>query len=440
VLRTLDLRQAVPGTDLASVLPRAELDVEAAVEWVRPMVADVAHRGAAAILDLSEQWDGVRPAHLRVPVEELARAEAELDPGVRAALLTSIERRRAVAAAEVGPATERVEVAPGAVISQRMVPVDRVGLYVPGGLAPLASSVIMNVVPAQAAGVPSLAVTSPPQKEFGGLVHPTIMATCHLLGVTEVYAVGGPWAVAMLAYGVPELCERVTMITGPGNVYVTAAKRLLKGVVGIDAENGTTEIAILADDTADPVFVAADLISQAEHDPAAAAVLVTASTELVDRVQAELEVQVPSAKHAERITQALGGPQSAIVLVDDLEAGIAVVDAYAAEHLEIHTADAATVAGRIRNAGAIFVGSWSPVSLGDYCAGSTHVLPTGGCACHSSGLNAKTFLKQVHVIDYSADALRAVGRAVEVFAEAEDLPSHGRAVSVRLAADRTPSP
>jgi len=419
-------------TDLASVLPRPDFDVEAAAEQVRPILTDVAGRGIEAVLDHTERLDHVRPAHLRVPVEELARAEAELDADVRAALLTSIARRRAVAAREVGGTEERVEVAPGAVVTQRMVPVDRVGLYVPGGLAPLASSVIMNVVPAQAAGVPSLAVSSPPQRELDGLPHPTIMATCHLLGITELYAVGGPMAVAMFAYGVPGLCDKVNLITGPGNVYVVAAKRLVKGQVGIDSEAGTTEIAILADRTADPVYVAADLISQAEHDPAAAAVLVTDDTDLADRVRAELEIQVPQAKHADRIGLALSGPQSAVVLVDDVEAGIAVVDAYAAEHLEIHTADAAAVAARIRNAGAIFIGSWSPVSLGDYCAGSTHVLPTGGCACHSAGLNAKTFLKAVHVVDYSADALRAVARDVEVLADAEDLPAHGNAVTVRF--------
>ncbi len=419
-------------TDLASVLPRPDFDVEAAAEQVRPILTDVAGRGIEAVLDHTERLDHVRPAHLRVPVEELARAEAELDADVRAALLTSIARRQAVAAREVGGTEERVEVAPGAVVTQRMVPVDRVGLYVPGGLAPLASSVIMNVVPAQAAGVPSLAVSSPPQRELDGLPHPTIMATCHLLGITELYAVGGPMAVAMFAYGVPGLCDKVNLITGPGNVYVVAAKRLVKGQVGIDSEAGTTEIAILADRTADPVYVAADLISQAEHDPAAAAVLVTDDTDLADRVRAELEIQVPQAKHADRIGLALSGPQSAVVLVDDVEAGIAVVDAYAAEHLEIHTADAAAVAARIRNAGAIFIGSWSPVSLGDYCAGSTHVLPTGGCACHSAGLNAKTFVKAVHVVDYSADALRAVARDVEVLADAEDLPAHGNAVTVRF--------
>jgi len=303
---------------------------------------------------------------------------------------------------------------------------------VPGGLAALSSSVIMNVVPAQVAGVPSVAVASPPQREFGGLPHPSILALCHILGVDEVYAVGGAQAVAMFAYGVPGLCERVDLITGPGNIYVVAAKRLLKGRVNIDSEAGPTEIAILADASANPVHVAADLVSQAEHDPIAAAVLVTDSAELADAVQAELPGQVSATKHADRIRTALGGVQSAVVLVDDLEQGTAVVDAYAAEHLEIQTVDAEQRAARITNAGAIFVGPWSPVSLGDYTAGSTHVLPTAGCACHSSGLNVKSFLKAVHVVTYSEAALAEVARHVEVFADAEDLPAHGAAVSRRV--------
>jgi histidinol dehydrogenase len=289
------------------------------------------------------------------------------------------------------------------------------------------------VVPAQIAGVESIALASPPQKEFGGLPQPSILALCHLLGVTEVYAIGGAQAIATFAYGVPGLCEPVNLITGPGNIYVVAAKRLVKGQVNIDAEAGPTEIAVLADDSADAAYVAADLISQAEHDPAAASVLVTDSSDLAEAVQSELAAQVPSAKHAGRIEQALRGPQSAVVIVDDLEAGVAVVNAYAAEHLEIHTAEALAVSRRIRNAGAIFIGAWSPVSLGDYAAGSTHVLPTGGCACHSSGLTVKSFLKAVHVIDYSRDALADIARHVEVFAEAEDLPSHGAAVTRRFA-------
>jgi histidinol dehydrogenase len=289
----------------------------------------------------------------------------------------------------------------------------------------------MNVVPAQVAGVDSIALTSSPRADNGGLPHPTILAACALLGVEEVYAVGGAQAIAMFAYGAGP-CRKVDLVTGPGNIYTVSAKRLLKGVVGIDSEAGPTEIAILADATADPVHVAADLISQAEHDPLAAAVLVTDSEELAEAVRGEVERQVPETKHSERIGQSLAGKQSAIVLVRDVDQGIEVVDAYAAEHLEIHTVNAAEHAGRIRNAGAIFVGGWSPVSLGDYAAGSTHVLPTGGCACHSSGLNVKSFLKAVHVIDYSREALAEIARDVEVFADAEDLPAHGAAISRRF--------
>ncbi len=316
---------------------------------------------------------------------------------------------------------------------QRLVPVGRVGLYVPGGLAPLVSSVVMNVVPAQVAGVASLALSSPPQREFGGLPHPTILAACGLLGVDEVYAVGGAQAVAMFAYGAGE-CRPVDLVTGPGNVYVVAAKRLLRGVVGIDSEAGPTEIVVLADDSADPAFVAADLVSQAEHAPDAAAVLVTDSPALAAAVDDELDRQVPATKHADRIRTALTGPQSYVVLVDDLEQGLAVVDAYASEHTAIQTRDAAERALRVRNAGAVFVGGWSPVSLGDYCAGSNHVLPTGGCACHASGLSVRSFLRTVQVVTYDEAALRASARHVVALAEAEDLPAHGQAVRVRTEA------
>jgi histidinol dehydrogenase len=430
VLRTIDLRGAGP-VDYRRVLPRAGFDVEAAVAQVRPIVQAVAERGTAALAEYSERFDHVVPDSFRVPAQALADAAAGLAPEVRAAFTEAIDRRRAVAEAEAAGGPVRLELAPGAVVEQRLVPVGRVGLYVPGGLAPLASSVLMNVVPAQVAGVPSIAVSSPPQAEFGGLPHPNILAVCALLGVEEVYAVGGAQAIAMFAHGVDGLCDRVDMVTGPGNIFVVAAKRLLRGRIGIDAEAGPTEIAILADATADPRFVAADLISQAEHDPMAASVLVTDSVELAEAVQVEIEPQVAATKHVERIRTALAGPQSAIVLVDDAAQGLAVVDAYAAEHLEIQTADAAAVAARVRNAGAIFVGAYSPVSLGDYSAGSTHVLPTAGCACHSSGLNVHSFRKQVHVIDYSEAALLEVAGVVETFAAAEDLPAHGAAVTVR---------
>ena len=435
MLRVIDLRgRAARGErlDYASVVPRAAVDVAVATEAVRPICTAVAERGAAALEEYSERFDGVVPPELRVPADVLRAAAERLDPTLRSAFETAIARRRLVSEAELGSAITEVVVAPGARVTQRMISVGRVGLYVPGGLAPLSSSVIMNVVPAQVAGVASIALASPPQRDHGGWPHPSILALCSLLEVEEVYAVGGAQAIAMFGYGVPGLCKPVNLVTGPGNIYVVAAKRLLKGRVNIDSEAGPTEIAVLADETADPVHVASDLVSQAEHDPLAAAVLVTDSEPLAERVQAELADQVPTAKHATRISEALTGPQSAVVLVDDVEQGIAVVDAYAAEHLEVQTAAAEQVAGRITNAGAIFVGAWSPVSLGDYCAGSTHVLPTGGCACHSSGLNVKSFLKAVHQVHYTRDALAEVASAVEVFADAEDLPAHGAAVTRRF--------
>ena len=434
MLRRIDLRaQGAPADpeSLRNALPRAEFDVDAAVEAVRPITEDIAQHGIHALRKYAEKFDHVVPASFRVPAEELAAALRALDPQLRRAFEISIERRRLVSQAELGEPQVDVDVAPGARVSQRMIPVDRVGLYVPGGVAPLASTVIMNVVPAQVAGVGSLALASTPQAEFGGLPHPSILALCALLGVDEVYAVGGSQAVPMFAYGVPGLCPRVDMITGPGNIYTVAAKRLVKGLVGIDSEAGPTEIAILADDTAVPAYVAADLISQSEHAADAASVLITDSEALVSAVEDELKIQVAQAHHAERIEASLTGRQSGAVLVDDLESGIAVADAYAAEHLEIQTADAATVSTKINNAGAIFLGSFSPVSLGDYSAGSTHVLPTAGCACHSSGLNVKSYLKAVHVIDYSREALAEIGQSVVTFAEAEDLPAHGRAISIR---------
>lgn len=430
MLQTIDLRgQNLP--DYRAALPRADFDVDAAVERVRPIVAAVAERGADALAEFSERFDHVVPASFRVPVEAIRAAEAGLSEELRVAFSEAIRRRRQVAEAEAASVEVRVELAPGAVVEQRLVPVSRVGLYVPGGLAPLASSVLMNVIPAQVAGVSSIAVASPPQAEFDGLPHPNILAVCALLGVDEVYAVGGAQAVAMFAYGVPQVCPRVDLVTGPGNIYVVAAKRLLRGVIGIDSEAGPTEIAILADESAQPAFVAADLISQAEHDPMAASVLVTDSESLAQAVVTEIEAQVAVTKHAARIRTALSGPQSAIVLVDDVEQGIAVVNAYAAEHLEIQTRDARAVAAQVYNAGAIFVGSYAPVSLGDYSAGSTHVLPTAGAAAHSSGLNVHSFRKQVHVIDYSADALAELADSVEAFAAAEDLPGHRSAISVR---------
>ncbi|MGI9092066.1 MAG: histidinol dehydrogenase [Mycobacteriales bacterium] len=429
MLRRTDLREA--RGDVRALLPRAVFDVDAAAATVAPILAAVRQRGSEAVLEFCERYDGVRPPALRVPARALTDALAALDPDVRAAVTTSIERVRAVHEAQRRHDVT-VQVAPGGTVTERFVPVARVGLYVPGGLAPLVSSVLMNVVPARVAGVGSIAVASPPQREHGGLPHPAILGACALLGVHEVYAVGGAQAIAMFSYGVSD-CPAVDLVTGPGNVYVVAAKRLLRGTVGIDAEAGTTEIAVLADDSADPGYVAADLISQAEHDPAAAALLVTDSSDLADAVDAALESLVPQAKHAERIAIALTAPQSGVALVRDLVHGVEVANAYAAEHLEVITRDPEDIAARVTSAGCVFVGPHAPVSLGDYCAGSNHVLPTGGTARHTGGLSVQSFLRGIHVVRYDAAALAAVADAVIALADAEDLPAHGGAVRARLA-------
>jgi histidinol dehydrogenase len=432
MIRRIDLRRAPAGQrpDYRAVVPRADTDVAATLEVVRPIVDSVRDRGLEAVVEHTARFDQVEQSDISVPRARLDRALAELDAGIRAGLEEAIRRLRLTCEAEL-EADVVTDVVPGGRVTQRMVPVERVGLYVPGGLAPLVSSVVMNVVPAQVAGVSSIALTSSPQPDNDGLPHPTILAACALLGVEEVYAVGGAQAIAMFAYGAGP-CRPVDLVTGPGNIYTVSAKRLVKGVVGIDSEAGPTEIAILADDTADAAFVAADLVSQAEHDPLAAAVLVTPSEALADDVDAELDKQVSATRHVERIRTSLSGQQSGIVLVDDLEQGLQVVNAYAAEHLEIQTRDAAAWAARVRNAGAVFVGSFAPVSLGDYAAGSNHVLPTAGCACHSSGLSVRAFRKAMHVVEYSAEALRDVADHVVTLAEAEDLPGHGAAVRVRL--------
>ena len=429
MIRRVDLR-GVTTPDYRAVVPRADFDVEAALEVVRPICDGVRHRGVEAVREFTARFDHVELDDIAVPPVAMHAALAALDPAVRAGLEESVRRLRLTCEAEL-EADVSTEVVPGGRVSRMMVPIERVGLYVPGGIAPLVSSVVMNVVPAQVAGVRSIALSSSPQVDHGGLPHPTILAACALLGVEEVYAVGGAQAVAMFAYGAGP-CRRVDLVTGPGNIYTVSAKRLLKGVVGIDSEAGPTEIAILADDTADPAYVAADLLSQAEHDPMAAALLVTTSPGLADDVEAELDKQVSATRHVERIRTALAGEQSGVVLVDDLDQGLAVVDAYAAEHLEVQTRDAAALARRVRNAGAIFVGPHAPVSLGDYCAGSNHVLPTGGCACHSSGLSVRSFRKALHLVEYDEQALREVAPHVVALAEAEDLPGHGAAVRVRV--------
>jgi histidinol dehydrogenase len=432
MIRTLDLRgQALSKAGYQRAIPRATLDIATAMQSVEPILMRVKNGDEAELLKLAEEFDGVRPESIRVKQSDLDSALANLDPAVRSALELSITRIRKVH--EDQRRTEKItQVVDGGVVTERWIPVDRVGLYVPGGRAVYPSSVLMNVIPAQIAEVSSIAVASPPQKEFGGLPHPTILAACALLGIKEVYAIGGAQAIALFAYGMEGISEKCDLVTGPGNIYVAAAKRALRGVIGIDSEAGPTEIAILADETAIAADVAADLISQAEHDVIAAAVLVTTSAELVTEVVKELEARVAATKHSARIKEALSGIQSAIVLVDSISQGIDVVNAYAAEHLEIQTASAGADALKIRNAGAVFIGRFSPVSLGDYSAGSNHVLPTGGCACHSSGLSVQTFLRGLHFIEYSKQAFVDLVPTVITLANSEDLPAHGEAMSVRL--------
>ena len=438
-MRILDLRDSA-DQDLANVLPRPKMGVAAALDVVEPIMDQVRNDGGVALHQLAKRFDGIDPETIRVPQEALDQALANLDPAILSALETAITNARIAHEAQL-PEETVTEVVPGGFVYQRWVPVKRVGLYVPGGLAVYPSSVIMNVVPAQVAGVDSLVVASPPQKQFEGLPHPTILAACALLGVDEVIAVGGAQAIAAMAYGFSDAdyaCRPVDKVTGPGNIYVAAAKRAVQGICGIDSEAGTTEIAILADSTANPNFVAADLISQAEHDAAAASVLITDSVELVAQVEDALSAQVAATFNRERVSKALAGPQSAIVVARDLDQATQIVESYGPEHLEVVTHDALERSLRIKNAGAIFVGDYAPVPLGDYVAGSNHVLPTGGTARFAAGLSTTTFLRGVQVIDYGEDALAQVAPALVTLAESEGLPAHADAARIRDAARTRP--
>jgi histidinol dehydrogenase len=431
-LRTVDLRgKSLDSHAVNTVVPRAAVDIDSAIGQISGLLADVKARGVAAVVEVTVERDGVDPQPIKVSKDELDAALAGLEPNLRLAIEESITRVRKVSEATM-PKPVSVELAAGAVVHQRYQPVDSVGLYVPGGKAVYPSSVVMNVVPAQVAGVPRLVVATPAQKDFGGRPHPTVLATAALLGVDEVLCVGGPAAIAAFAYGLPQIdFEPVNLVTGPGNIYVAAAKRALRGTIGIDSEAGTTEILVLADQSANAKFIAYDLVSQAEHDEAAASVLVTDSTDLADAVLAEISAIAGATKHAERVRVALQGQQSAIVLVDDLAAGIAFANAYATEHLEIHTADNEATLAKITNAGAIFLGDYSPVSLGDYMAGSNHVLPTGQQAKFGAGLGVLSFLRAQQVIDYSQDGLSAIASLVDDFAKSEGLPAHGEAITAR---------
>lgn len=431
-MRVLEIKGPITQDQIRGALPRASVSVEKALQTVLPLIEDVRTNSLEALLAQAERFDGVRPLHVRVPQAELAKAKSELSDELRAAIETAIERVRKVSLAGV-PHDFDVELGSGAIVSQRYVPVDSVGLYVPGGKAVYPSSVVMNAVAAQSAGVPRIAISSPAQKEFGGLPHPTILATAALLGVDEVYAIGGAAAVAAFAYGIPEIdLAPVRMVTGPGNVYVAAAKRALRGLIGIDSEAGPTEIMIIADGFANPKSIAADLISQAEHDENAAAVLVTNSKELIAAVGLELAAQVALTKNSDRVVKSLAGMQSALVLVPDMATAVAISNEYATEHLEVQTQNPEALLPQLTNAGAIFLGEYSPVSLGDYLAGSNHVLPTGEQAKFGPGLGVHTFLRPQQVINYSKSALEEVADQLDTFSIAEGLSAHGDAAKIRF--------
>lgn len=433
MLHVTDLRGRTPSTsELRRVLPRGGVDVHSIIPTVAPIVDAVRNFGANQALEFGHQFDSVRAESVRVPAAIIAEAQRQLTPELREALIAAIGRIRKVHA-EQKPAEHTTQLGPGATVAQRFIPIARVGCYVPGGKAVYPSSVLMNVIPAQEAGTASIVVCTPPQASHGGWPHPTILAACALLEVDEVWAVGGAQAIALMAYGddAHDL-EPVDMITGPGNIYVTAAKRLVNGVVGIDAEAGPSEIAVIADDGADATYVALDLLSQAEHDEQAASVLITDSVRLADEVRECVEKHAAHTLNSQRAASALAGAQSGIVLVDDVDQAITVANAYAAEHLEIHTADARAVAGQITNAGAIFIGAYSPVPLGDYAAGSNHVLPTSGTARFNPGLSTHTFLRPVSLIEYDQPALCELGPHIMTLAEDEQLPAHGEAIAARM--------
>ena len=432
LIRELDLTgKKLSKADYKSLVPRANHSIESAMLEIAPILKRVKDGGKAELIKLATEFDGITPKEIAISRDELKNALTKLDPQIRKSLEVAIEQVKKYHLTQL-PTDISTTVITGGNIDRTFRAVDRVGLYVPGGIASYPSSVIMNVVPAQIAGVKSIALASPPQKENSGLPNSTILATCELLGIHEVYAVGGAQAIAMFAYGVKDLCESVDLVTGPGNIYVAAAKRSLRGLIGIDSEAGPTEIAVLADESAIATDVAADLISQAEHDEMAAALLVTDSKELIAKVHAQLEIQLGKTKHKARITAALSGMQSALVLVDSIDQGVDVINAYAPEHLEIIVKNSKAVSAKIRNAGAIFLDRFSPVSLGDYAAGSNHVLPTGGCACHSSGLSVNTFMRNISVIHYDQNAFKQVAADVITLANAEDLPAHGAAISIRF--------
>lgn len=434
MMRRITWDVEVTANSVHSLLPRSQTTGSELSETVSLLIEEVRTEGVAALKKHAEKFDGVIPENFKVPSAAMQDALSIIDPNLRNAIEESIRRVRLVSQSQMPKAT-KTDVTEGGSVRLDFLPVDSAGVYVPGGKAVYPSSVIMNVVPAQVARVPRIVMVSPAQKGNGGLPDPTVLATAALLGVEEVYALGGASAVAALAFGVAEIgLDPVQIITGPGNIYVATAKQLVRSHVAIDAEAGPTEIMIIADNDANPRWLAADLISQAEHDENAAAILLTDSLSLIEAVEVELAKQVQAAGNRTRIETALKGQQSALVLVKDIQQAVAIANEYATEHLEIQAKDGETWAKQIRNAGAVFVGAYSPVSLGDYLAGSNHVLPTGAQAKRSAGLSVYSFLRPQQTVSYSERALAEVSQDLAIFAKAEGLPGHGDAVSIRFKA------
>ncbi len=426
MLRRLDLRG--DARDPAPLLPRADEGAVAEVrERVRTILDAVRTEGDDAVTRLSEEIDGYG-GPFAVTGEEVDAAERALDPAVRQALERAADQVRWFhqRVQPQGWAQRRG----GAEMGTRYQPLARVGCHVPGGLAPLVSTAIMTIVPARVAGVEEVVVITPPAAD--GSVSSEILAATRIAGGADrILRLGGAQAIGALAFGTQTL-PRCDKIVGPGGAYVNEAKQQVAATAacGIDLPAGITEVAIIADDTADPVHLACDLIAQAEHDPQATALLITPDADLAERVDAALADELAATRHVERIRTALEG-LGAVVLTDDLDHAVRVADAFAAEHLEVQTRDAQAVADRIRAAGAIFVGSHTPVSLGDYAAGPNHTLPTGGAARFTGGLTTADFLKAINWVRYDADELAAMTPVTDALGALEDLPAHSRAVRAR---------
>ncbi len=419
---------------LSAVLDRRAVFDDAVEASVRAILDDVRRRGDAALLDLTERFDGVRPETLVVPTEALDRALDALDPALRETLEQAAANVRRFHECE-RPASWAHDDGDGVAFGQRISPVERAGLYVPAGTAPLPSSVIMNAVPAQVAGVDEIWVCSPPGAD--GLPHPLILATARLLGLEHVVAVGGAQAIGALAFGT-ETVPRVDVVVGPGNAWVATAKKLVVGQVGIDSVAGPSEVVVLADDGADPTWAAADLLAQAEHDARASAILVTPSQALARAVQAEVDRLVPTLPRADVLRASLPAYGAAVV-TGSMDEAVACVDELAPEHLVILSDDADALWSRVRHAGAVFLGHLTPEPVGDYFAGPNHVLPTGGTARFASALGVGVFLRRQSVVRYSQARLAQSGEAIARFAEAEGLDAHALAVRVRMDVERAGS-